>query len=192
METIRDELNEIFFDDTQVIQEMKLLNKNIVKKIRDKLQATIKSKDAKRLGKLLKPIPSMSFDGIKSLLKKRAIKNKQQFEKNYKIANRKIKRVKNQDAKKALSLVAATAATAKDIPVEQIIAENERVFDPKNVIMLLMGILILVKIYLPMSGGGYELTAMGYAFIAIAILMIIKTSYNLIVGQEAKHLFIVI
>lgn len=192
MQTIQEELNEIFFDDTDILQEMKLMNKNVVKKIRDKLAATIKSKDAKRLGKLLKPIPSMSFDGIKSLLKKRAIKNKQQFEKNYKIANRTIKKVKNKDAKNALALTAATAATIKDISVEQVIEDNQRVFDPKNVIMLLMGILILVRIYLPMSGGGLELTAMGYIFTGIAILMIIKTSYNLIVGQEAKHLFIVI
>ena len=192
MDNITEELNDIFFDDYEMIQEMKLMNKNIVKKITDKLQATIKSKDAKRLGKLLKTVPSKSFSDIKMMLKKRVIKNKQQFEKNYKIANRSIRKVKNKDAKEALSLAVATAATVKDIPVEQIIEDNQRVFDPKNVVMLFFGLLILVRIGLPLSGGGVELTGIGYVFLAIASLMIIKTTYNLIVGQEAKSLFIII
>ena len=73
MQTIQEELNEIFFDDTEVLQEMIKINKNIISKIKDKLVTTIKSKDPKRLKKLLKPIPSMSFDSIKTLLKKKII-----------------------------------------------------------------------------------------------------------------------
>ena len=115
MDLLTEELNDIFFNDYDIIQEMKLMDKNVVKKIKDKLEATIKSKDPKRLDKLLKPVPSMSFDGIKSLLKKRVIKNKAQFEKNYKIAQRKIVRVKNENAKKGLS----NFENAWETPVEQ-------------------------------------------------------------------------
>lgn len=192
MQTIHEELNELFFDDTEMIQEMKLMNKNIVKKIKDKLEMTIKSKNAKRLGKLLKVVPSKSFSDIKMMLKKRVVKNKQQFERNYKVANRSIRKVKNKDAKEALSLVAATAATVKNIPVEQIIEDNQRVFDPKNVIMLLLGLIVLAKLFDPSAGGVFNLTTMGYLFLAAASLMVIKTTYNLIVGQEAKHMLILI
>jgi len=193
MITIQEELNELFFDDTQIIEEMKLMDKNSVKKIKDKLEATIKSKNAKRLDKLLKIVPSKSFSDIKMMLKKRVIKDKQKFEKNYKIANRKINRVKNKDAKEALSLAAATAATIKDIPVEQIIEDHQRVFDPKNLIMLLAGLLVIFKDIMAFSQGyTFANPVMGYAILTIASLIVIKTSYNLIAGREAQSLFIII
>jgi len=194
MDLLTEELNDIFFNDYDIIQEMKLMDKNVVKKIKDKLEATIKSKDPKRLDKLLKPVPSMSFDGIKSLLKKRVIKDKQQFEKNYKIAQRKIVRVKNENAKKGLSLAAATAATAAGKDVEDLIDENQRVFDPKNLVMLLLGLYFLAKFIMVQANPSIAFVnpTIAYIIAGIAVLMIIKTSYNLIAGKEAKSLFLIL
>ena len=202
METIREELNEIFFDDSDFLHEMKLMDKNVIKKIQSKLVSAIKSKNAKTVSKLLKPVPSMSFDNIKTLLKKRVIKDKQKFDRNYKIADRSIRKIKNKDAKAGLTLATATLATLTDQDVNQIIEENKRVFDPKNLIMLLLGILWITKALL-LTGGdvgvwadivtsGTASGAFAGLIFAAAILMIIKSTYNLVAGKEAKHLFIII
>ncbi len=192
METIQEELNELFFDDSDILQEIKLMDKNIAKKIKDKLIAVIKSKNPKNLNKLLKPVPTKSLDDIHTLLRKRVIKNKQKFDKNFKIANRKIVRVKNDSAKHALSLAAATAATATDKSVEELIDENRRVFDPKNLVMLLLGILYLSNFFIAGGAAAYQNPVFATMLAAAAGLMIIKVTYNLIAGKEAKSLFLIL
>ena len=199
METIREELNEIFFDDTQILQEMKLVNKHIINKINDKLVTTIKSRNVKTLDRLLKLVPRKSFDDIKMVLKKRAIKNKQELDRNYKVAHKRITKIKNKDAKDGLALVTATVATVTDKSVEQIIDENRKIFDPKNLIMLLLGMFFLGKYIIDFGGDVPLLINVAAAqqpilllFFALALFMIIKSTYNLVAGKEAKSLFILI
>jgi len=203
MNIINEQLTDIFFHEQDMIQEFNMLGSGIINKIKGRLISTIKSKDPKKLDTLLKPIPERSFEEIKSLAKKKL--EGSEFEKNYRLAKSKV-RVKNEAAKEALSISAAISATAQKKTVDEIYMENPRVFDPKNVIMLLLGIVFLFKfVLLANEIAGYTGDSIGSAistiasvspmytlFAVAATFMIIKTTYNLIAGKEAKSLFILL
>jgi hypothetical protein len=182
-----DYVNEVY------IQEVMGMSRKLIDNVKDKMEKAIKSKDPKNVEKLLDKVPTKSFNEIKDVLKEKAFKAKNEFDINVKKAENKIRNVKNPEAKRGLATMAALAATATQSPVEEIIEENQRVFDPKNVVMLLLGLLFLAKFAL-MQAQGYVFVnpVTGYLFVGIAALMVIKTTYNLIMGKDAKSLFIIL
>lgn len=166
--------------------------RDAVKKIISKIEGALKTKDADTVNTLLKPVPTASIDKIKGMIKDKVVKDKAKFDDNFKRAQDTIKNVRNKNAKDALSVTAAALATVSNKEVEDVIHENERVFDPKNVLMLLAGLVIIIKAILVHSQGYIYASPISYVFLAAAILIVLKTTYNLIAGKEAKHLFIVI